>query len=223
MTTTDDMVTAPEERGTLIAAVVQRLRNAIVGGELPPGSRLVISDLALRFGVGPTPVREALRWLEGEGLLVGEPNRGVTVRKLDAEFIRQVYEIRAVLEAFLVRRAVEQMTFEHLAEIEQRRLTFEEAAARGDRLAMLRANTEFHGAINQCANNEEAIRVLERGWQLVHAFRHQLGFGERRVSMIIEEHRCLVATLRDCDAERAVVIIRMHTNAARDDLLQMIV
>src|SRR5437764_1195259 len=82
-----------------------RIRDDIVAGTLPLGSRITIDALALRYGVSHMPVREALRDLQGEGLVVIEPNRGARVRAIDARFVENIFEIRTALEVMMVRRA----------------------------------------------------------------------------------------------------------------------
>ena len=97
--------------------VQQRLRNDIVSGAFPFGSRLVMEDLASRYGVSHMPIREALRVLHGEGLVVIEPNRGAHVRPIYAGFIEDLFDMRAAIETMLARRAAERRNADHLARL----------------------------------------------------------------------------------------------------------
>src|SRR6186713_1394544 len=94
--------------------IEQRLRNDIVAGVLPFGSRLIIEDLATRYGVSHMPIRDALRILQGEGLVVIEPNRGARVRPIYRGFIEDVFDVRCAIETMLARRAAARRTDEHL-------------------------------------------------------------------------------------------------------------
>src|SRR3954462_13317278 len=90
---------------TAIGNVALRIRDDVVAGNLGFGERLTIDALAIRYDVSHMPVREALRELQGEGLVVVEPNRGARVRNIDANFIDNLFEIRTALEVMMVRRA----------------------------------------------------------------------------------------------------------------------
>ena len=100
----------PEFGGTTVQHACARIRQAIFRGELAPGQRLKVADLQARFGYSAMPLREALRMLEGQGLVEVEPHRGATVRKVDRNFVQDIYELRAHLEQFAVRAAIGKMT-----------------------------------------------------------------------------------------------------------------
>src|ERR1700710_2758739 len=97
--------------------IQHRLRHDIIGGSLPFGSRLRINELASRYGVSHMPVREALRELHGEGLVVIERNRGARVRPIHLGFVEDLFDIRSAIETMLARRACERRTKLHMAEL----------------------------------------------------------------------------------------------------------
>ncbi len=99
--------------------VLETLREAILDGVLPPGSRLRQEDLATAFRTSRIPVREALRVLEYEGLATSEPHRGFTVTALDADQIEEIYELRTVLESHAVRVAIPLLTEPDLEELQR--------------------------------------------------------------------------------------------------------
>ena len=99
--------------------VLERLRRAILDGDLPGGTRLRQVELASEFAVSITPVREALRDLAGEGLVVFDPHRGSTVRRLDLEEVREIYEMRIALEPIMVRRMIGKVDTDRLNEAER--------------------------------------------------------------------------------------------------------
>jgi DNA-binding GntR family transcriptional regulator len=132
------------QTGTKRDVIVHELRAAIISGELERGSRMQQDDLARRFESSITPVREALRLLEAEGLVVSEPHRGVRVASVDLERIKAKYVNRRLLESYAMRRATRRMSRRDL-DVAHELLDATTAAGRSDDPAKVReANTEFH-------------------------------------------------------------------------------
>src|SRR5436190_12971338 len=117
-----------ESLGTASVTIRDRVRDDIVAGALPFGSRLTLDLLATRYSVGHTPVREALRQLEGEGLVVLTPNRGARVRAVDLDFVRNIFDLRIAIEAMLARRSAERIEIGHIARLESIHARFEAQA-----------------------------------------------------------------------------------------------
>lgn len=195
------------------------IRNDILAGAIRSGERVKIADLAKRYGTSQMPVREALYQLEGEGLVETSAHRGAMIRTVDAKFIYDMYEIRRALETMLLTHAVGAFRADALRRLENARDDYKRAAAGSDSSEMLRCNSAFHGLINLAADNQEAVRILNRGWDLIFALRLRFGFGESRAAQIIEEHDALVAAIARGDLEKAIVISDQHCRSARDDLL----
>ena len=206
--------------GTLIGVVATKIRDAIVAGELPPGGRLVISDLVGRFDVSPMPVREALRRLEGEGLVEAEPNRGATVRRLDTELVSNIYDIRACLEMMVVAQSAANLTLADMRDIDAIESQYESAVAAGRMDDVMDSNRRLHERINALGNNREACVLLERGTGLIAALRSRFGFARSRLSDAVEEHRALLDALKRGDGPAAAGLIRMHTVAAKKDMME---
>lgn len=131
--------------GTKRDVILQELRALIVSGELARGSRMQQDDLARRFESSITPVREALRLLEAEGLVVSEPHRGVRVASVDLERIKAKYVSRRLLESYAMQRATRRMSRRDL-DLARDLLEATDAAGRGpgDLAAVQDANTRFH-------------------------------------------------------------------------------
>src|SRR5436190_16001847 len=137
-----------EERlSTASVPIRDRVRDDIFAGALPFGSWLTLDLLAARYSVGHMPVREALRRLEGEGLVVLTPNRGARVRAVDIEFVRNIFDLRIAIEAMLARRAAERIDRRQIAQLEAIQERFEATAPTKDYAALLRINREFHTVI----------------------------------------------------------------------------
>src|SRR5262245_26037780 len=98
--------------------ICDRIRDDIVAGALAFGSRLTLEQLATRYATGHMPIREALRQLQGEGLVVQTPNRGARVRAVDVEFVRNIFDLRIAIESMLARRAAERIEPKDVAALE---------------------------------------------------------------------------------------------------------
>ena len=201
-------------------AVIAQLRRLIVEGALPPGAKLTVAALAARLGVSATPLRAALRLLEGEGLVESHPHRGARVRVLAPQDIRNLYRLRAAVIGLLlpdVVRHVSDADLEALAAIDAR---FQAAARAGDGKAAMAANQDFHAALLALARNPDAASVMARSWALVEALRFRLGFGPGRLARSVESHRALLAALRARDAAKATALMVASSDNAMADLLE---
>jgi DNA-binding GntR family transcriptional regulator len=145
-------------RTTITDALVDQLREEIRSGRIPPGSRLRQAEVAARFSVSTTPVREAFAALEREGLLVGSPHRGVIVFQPTVEDLKETYEIRIPLEALATELAVPNMTPQDIDVLESFLKKMDNSQADGLRYSKL--NTEFHAAIYRCANRPKLERLI---------------------------------------------------------------
>ena len=204
---------------TTATRVAADLRRRILSGELAPGQRLKIDELAVLCEVSHMPVREALRELEGEGVLDVLPHRGATIRGVDERFVRNFYDVRGAIEGMLTGRCAERIDAAALAVLKAAARDVEAAAARRDAEAIVAANRRFHDAINAAADNPEAQRMLAQGRVLADALRLRFGYGAGRADAIIAEHAALVRAIAKRDAGRAADVALRHCMRARDDLL----
>lgn len=208
--------------GTIYQRVRDRIRADILAGRIAPGSRLKITDLAERYGLSHMPVREALQQLQGEGLVSLSPNRGASVRRMDAAFIRGLFDIREALEGFLTRQAAGRMTPAVLAALHGLQDRYDAAVASGDLAACIPLNVRFHQTILELTGNEEAIRLLNQHTSLIQALRARVGYAPDRPATIQREHRALLAALSRGDGEAAQRIHALHVRAAAEDMLEML-
>nr|WP_276322089.1 GntR family transcriptional regulator [Paenibacillus thalictri] len=204
---------------TTYSRVRDRLRSDILKGLFEPGTRLRIVDLSNRYGVSQMPIREALQQLQGEGLVTLLPQKGASVRKVDDRFVSNMYDVRAAIEAMLVRKAVEVLTGPVMDKIEHLQLEYERCASSGDMEEALAYNLQFHKAINELPQNPEAVEIINRHWGLIVSLRNTFGFSEKRIEDIIEDHRLLVNALKNRDGNAASVIADQHVQKAKADLL----
>ncbi|MCT2581516.1 GntR family transcriptional regulator [Actinophytocola gossypii] len=201
-------------------SVYQKLRDEIAAGALPPGSPLREIPLAERFGVSRTPIREALRRLEQDRLLV-PGDRGMVVRAIDPHEVVQVYDMRVLLEAEAAAQAARDRRPADLVRLEgllarDRGLTDPDDATR------IRTNLEFHAALWQATHNPVLVDLLERlTVHLVHAPRSTLSVDDRW-SHALDEHARLVDAVRDHDEAAARAVAAEHMATAREIRLRLL-
>jgi DNA-binding GntR family transcriptional regulator len=196
-----------------------RLRAAIISGELSPGTPVIEAELATRLGASRTPVREALRRLEAEGLLEPRGLRGSVVRQLESDEVDCIFEIREALESLAARRAARS-----IREAEVRKLEQEVEAMRGavdDANEMERHDTAFHDVILANANGDRLKRMLTELREQLIAYRFlSLSDPERRRATIAEHER-IVAALRAHDEHAAAARTAEHIASARAAVLRL--
>lgn len=195
------------------------IREEILSGRYGPGERIKVGDLVSLTGLSPMPLREALRKLEGEGLVEIEPNRGAIARRLDRKFVEDLFEINTELRILALRRGLARMTFEKLSEFEALARAYDDAVGRGDGTASLRINREFHSMLVASGGNAEALRIFQRGWELISAFRRSFGYGAGRESSMAQEMRMLVEAMRRHDLQLGEAILRMQNASALEDMV----
>jgi DNA-binding GntR family transcriptional regulator len=194
-------------RGTYVSKsdmVTDALRELITDRQLPPGTPLRQRDLAEQFDVSYTPVREALRRLESEGLVVTDVHRGATVARAESEEIEENYRILAALEALAGTLAAAKMTNDDLTEIEDLYRQVANCHPDDGRLAEL--NRQFHFRIYECARSPMMLLLLRLLWR---SFPHgpQAGRPHRES---VRQHAQLVKALRRRNEEEVAAIIQDH-------------
>ena len=200
----------------------QRIRDDIVSGALRFGERITMDALSSRYGVSHMPVREALRELQGEGLVQIEPNRGARVRSIDSIFVENLFEIRTALEVMMVRRAAARCTPGDIAELQAIEDTLEQLIAAGDHALVVAENRRFHQAINRCAANVDALPIVDKHWMLLAALWRHYGYGQDRFSGVANDHQNLIRALAAHDQEAAAMIMGAHATKAKLALLARI-
>lgn len=201
------------------AALADLLREQIISGQLTAGTHLTISGVAHRYGVSHMPVREALQRLSGEGLLVMNPHRGAQVRSIDAQFVRNIYDLRGVVEGLLGR-----LSHPHVSEADLERLSriheaFCEAAQHEEVAKAVTLNREFHHLIYSRSGNLEAVGLFEQYSALIASMRNRYGFGLQRFTEMTVQHDGIIESLRLADGAVVEGLLRTHCEGARDDLL----
>ncbi|WP_159097889.1 GntR family transcriptional regulator [Aminobacter sp. MSH1] len=202
------MIDETEDSRTKRDKIVQELRRRILIGAYPRGARLRQDELAADFGVSITPVREALRVLESEGLAVSKPHKGVQVAGVDLARVEAIYVIRRLVESFAIRRATIRMSRKDLAE--QKKLI---EAMRGDRSEVeTRAlNRQFHFGFYSKCGMPELTAQIEVLWD---SFPWDLLLGESdRAARSIEDHEAVLRSVEAGDVSAAGEALEKHIAA----------
>jgi len=202
-----------------VEQATQRIREAILTGEFTSGARLKTAELAAKLGVSTMPLREALRKLEGEGLVEIEPNRGATVRQLDQGFVSDLYELNTEIRIFAVRRGMSRLTLERIRDLEALAGAYARHLEAHEDEAALEVNRQFNVRLVEFGGNREALRIFLRGWDIIFAFRRSFGYGTGRRRIMADEMHLLVAALRRQDMVACEAILRMQNAAMMDDLV----
>jgi DNA-binding GntR family transcriptional regulator len=201
-------LTAPGRSRTAHEYVLTTLRSAILGGTLAGGTRLVQTELAAQLEVSTTPVREALRDLATEGLVFFDPHRGAVVRSLDIDEVREIYELRITLEPLMVRRVVDRLTDEQLAEAEElaRRMREETNLS-----VWVDLNRDFHAIFSETSDGSRLAGILASLRDSASAYVSlSLEARPEQVPEANEEHSELVRLYRDRDANGVVELTLRH-------------
>lgn len=156
----DDELRVTHRPATLRHVVQDKLRDAIAWGRFRPGERLVERELCELTGVGRTSIREALRQLEAEGIVVTVPHRGPVVRSITQEEARQLYEVRAMLEGYAGRMFAERSSDAEIDALRQTLERLEEAAMAEDRRRLIEAKAEFYAVLTEGCKNGVVQQLL---------------------------------------------------------------
>lgn len=197
----------PVSRGVYLSKsdfIATLLRELIISGELKPGEQLRQRDLAERFGVSVTPVREALRWLESEGLVRYDAHKGSTVVEAEAGATREKYQIRAVLEGFAASLAAPKISDEDIRELESYNEQLADANLTPGQVSDL--NRELHFRIYEMAGSPLLLALMRLLWQSFPQGPQVVRPRDESVS----EHKELIEALRARDADRAQAITQQH-------------
>lgn len=195
---------------TLAVTLAERLRDMIIEGELPAGTRLNERALCNRLGASRTPLREAFRLLAAEHLVELQPNRGAQVVSLSANDVRESFEVMGALEALSGEMACERITAQETAEIKA--LTFEMLAchARRDLPAYYRINRAIHDRINRAAGNALLSQVYSTLNLRIQNLRFRSNFDQQKWDAAAREHMAMVEALEGRDGPRLGAILRNH-------------
>lgn len=212
----------PITRHTVTSQVTEALRDRILRGGYGDDAPLRQDAIAAELGVSRIPVREALRQLEAEGLVVFHPHRGAVVSTLSTGEIEELFELRAQVESDLLRRAIPAVTHADVARAREILRDYDAAFRAGEIAGWGTLNWEFHATLYAPAARPFTMAIVQRlHQQSDRYFRMQLALthGESRASV---EHRGILAAVERHDARRAALLMRQHITGAGRQLVRFL-
>ena len=190
--------------------VFNTLREAILKGELQPGERLMELQLASKLGVSRTPIREAIRMLEQEGLAVTMPGKGAEVARMTLKDMEDVLEVREALDELAARIACAKINDEQLENLKSIRDEFKKSLDSGDVKKIAEEDVRFHDAIYEATDNAKLIALTNNIREQMYRYRVEYLKDQNNYPILIAEHDAIVNALEQRDKE--MVTAEMHTH-----------
>lgn len=202
--------------------VFNTLRQAILTGELKPGERLMEIHLANRLGVSRTPIREAIRKLELEGLVTMMPRRGAEVAQITEKSMNDVLEVRRAMDALCAELACERITEEELERLAEACEEFEKATATGDVKLIAQTDVTLHDIIMQATGNKRLVQLINNLSEQMYRYRFEYIKDFSQHERLVEEHRDIYESLLHRDKEKASQAAKTHIDNQRKAIIAQI-
>lgn len=190
--------------------VFNTLRQAILKGELEPGERLMEIQLADRLGVSRTPIREAIRKLELEGLVLMIPRKGAEVAKISEKSLRDVLEVRRSLEELAIELACQRMTEEEVEELQAKQDLFSKAVLSGNSMEIAETDEAYHDIIYKGTCNEKLVQIINNLREQMYRYRLEYIKDEDKRQVLLLEHDNILNAVRNRKVEDAKEAMREH-------------
>ena len=190
--------------------VFNTLRQAILRGELKPGERLMEIQLANKLGVSRTPIREAIRKLELEGLVLMIPRKGAEVAEITEKSLRDVLEVRKALEELAVQLCCDKITKEEIRELEKAAEDFKTAIRNGGLTEIAEADVKFHDVIYMATDNQKLIQLLNNLREQMYRYRMEYLKSDEVYPHLISEHEAIIRHVEGKEKEKATEVVSRH-------------
>jgi DNA-binding GntR family transcriptional regulator len=201
---------ATESKTTAAQRVIDHLRHAIVTRELRPGDPVRADVVAEELGISRIPVREALRILEAEGLVLAEPHKGATIAPLGVADLHEIYLLRRLLETEAVMRAAPALNAETLRRMEELIAEMDEVVDAPDELRFIGLNRQFHFALYEACGLPRLTKLISLLWSQSDAYRALYATDPERRRAVQDEHKEIMQACWARDARAAVELIDRH-------------
>ncbi len=202
--------------------VFKTLRQSILTGELKPGERLMEIHLADKLGVSRTPIREAIRQLELEGLVVMLPRRGAQVAHITEKSMSDVLEVRLALDELSVKLACERITDEEIERLREACLDFEKAVDSADIRNITSADVAFHDIIFAASRNMRLIQMMNNLAEQMYRYRFEYIKDDSGWQSLITEHRMITDAIAMRDPELSARAIHVHIKNQENSIIRTI-
>lgn len=202
--------------------VFNTLRQAILTGELKPGERLMEIHLADKLGVSRTPIREAIRKLELEGLVTMIPRRGAEVAQITEKSMNDVLEIRRTLDALCAELACDRITEEGLEALKQACDNFEQCVTGKDTRKIAQADVALHDIILQATGNPRLIQMVNNLAEQMYRYRFEYIKDGSQHERLVEEHRIIYQSILNKDRDTAAAAAKTHIDNQKKAIIRQI-
>lgn len=202
--------------------VFNTLRQAILRGELKPGERLMEIQLANKLGVSRTPIREAIRKLELEGLVLMIPRKGAEVADISEKSLRDVLEVRKALEELAVQLACDKITEEKIADLKKAAEDFKKILKSKDITEIAEADVRFHDIIFMATDNQKLVQLLNNLREQMYRFRVEYLKKEEVHPQLIAEHEKIIECIVERDKVKASAIVSEHIDNQVEGVINII-
>ena len=202
--------------------VFNTLRRAILRGELKPGERLMEIQLANKLGVSRTPIREAIRKLELEGLVLMIPRKGAEVAEITEKNLRDVLEVRCALEELAVQLACDRIDKARMRELHAAAAHFRDVLGNADITELAEADEAFHDVIFQATENNRLIQLLNNLREQMYRYRIEYLKKKECYPQLLEEHAQIMHAIEKHNKEEATRVTTQHINNQVDTVVDTI-
>ena len=202
--------------------VFNTLRQAILRGELKPGERLMEIQLANKLGVSRTPIREAIRKLELEGLVLMIPIKGAEVAEITEKSLRDVLEVRRALEELAVQLACEKITKEEIRELERVAKEFQQVVNSSDITEIAEVDVCFHDIIYTATDNQKLIQLLNNLREQMYRYRVEYLKRDGVFPQLIAEHEAIIRHIENNEKEKATEVMCRHIDNQVETVIDVI-
>lgn len=212
-----DLFDQKRENKSLTSIIFDRIREDILNDLYQTGDKIVEAKLAEELGVSRTPVREALKQLELDGLVENIPNRGVVVKGISKQDISDIYTIRQAIEGIAASWCIERISTHELAELKEVFELMEFYTFRNDVERISELNTRFHEIIYASTKSRYLEHVLKDFQIFIKSTRNKSLKSEGRLVEALEEHRSILTAILDKDVEQAQIALLKHVNRSKQN------
>lgn len=202
--------------------VFNTLREGILTGKLKPGERLMEIHLADRLGVSRTPIREAIRMLELEGLVTMIPRRGAEVSRISVQDLRDVLEVRTSLESLAARLACERINAQQKQELRNAADAFVKSTLSGNATTVAQADVRFHDIILNASGNKQLIQLVSNLSERMFRYRLQYVKDTKNHKKLIQEHSLIMNSILDGNVDAAIKHVETHIDNQEINVLNQL-
>ena len=209
-----------EQHQTLREKILETIRDAILKGQLKPGEKVAEPELAERFGISRTPIREAFRQLESEGYLTVIPRKGAVVTALSERAVEEFYAIKSILEGYAAQISAENMTEKDITRLETINERLKKLAEQGDVKTFFKVHNEFHEVFINASGNEKLAEIIHQMMLRFNRFRLASIALPGRMEISVQEHDALIKAFRSKDGAAADALVRKTASFGGQVLIQ---